>query len=228
MNIKNWKVLSFKLVFLGAGAYIILTLIAMIFYAGGTNVDSNTEGYSFLNNFFSDLGRTEAYSEKPNTISWILFTLSIFIVGIALTLFYLAWVSLFKDDDSTHRLSQVGSIFGVFGALAFIGVGLTPADLLRSLHILSVRIGFISVFIASVVYSFALYRHNTYPRKYFYTILTFSGICLIYIILLFFGPSPETSEGLIIQVVGQKIIVYIMAIVYAIQGYGALGVSSSG
>ena len=141
-------------------------------------------------------------------------------------LFYAAWISLFQENESVYRLSQVGSLFGIFAAVGFIGVGLTPADLLLDLHILSVRIGFLSVFIASIIYSIVLYKHKPYPRMYWYTILSFTGISLLYIVLLFFGPSAESSEGLFVQVVGQKFIIYIMAIVFSIQGYGALKISS--
>jgi hypothetical protein len=215
------------LVFIAAGLYIILTLVAMLVYTGGTSTDPDVAGYSFLHNFFSDLGRTVAHSGKANTLAWLIFTISIFTIGIAMILFYAAWVNLFQENDSTHRLSQAGSIFGLFAALGFIGVGLTPANLFLDLHILSVRIGFISVFIASIFYSIALFQHIKYPRVYFYTILTFTGISLLYIILLFFGPSAETSEGLFIQVVGQKLIIYFMAVVFSIQGYGALKISST-
>jgi hypothetical membrane protein len=182
------------LVLIGAGVYIILTSAAMFMYAGGTYTNPDAAGYSFLNNFFSDLGRTESHSGEPNTISWILFTSSIMTIGIAMILFY---------------------------------AGLTPSDLLLDLHLLFVRIGFISVFIASIIYSIVLYKQTTYPRVYLYTILVFTGVSLIYIILLFFGPSTETDEGLFIQVVGQKLIVYIMAIVFSIQGYGALKIASN-
>ncbi len=227
MNIQNWRRSSFMLVFIGAGTYIILTLVAMLMYAGGTYNNPDVAGYSFLNNFFSDLGRTVAHSGDPNTISWFLFTLSIITIGIAMILFYAAWINLFKDNDSTYRLSQIGSLFGILGALGFIGVGFTPADLLLDLHILSVRIGFIAIFLASVIYSIVLYKQTNYPRVYLYTILAFTGVSLIYIVFLFFGPSAETSGGLFIQVVGQKLIVYIMAIVFSIQGYGALKITSN-
>ena len=227
MNFQNWRRGAFILVFLGAGIYIILTLAAMLVYTGGTYTNPDASGYSFLNNFFSDLGRTMAHSGESNTIAWFLFTASIFTIGIVMILFYTAWISLFQDEASIYRLSQVGSIFGIIAAFGFNGVGLTPADILLDLHIFSVRIGFISTFIATIIYSIVLYKQPTYPRVYLYTLLTFTGISFLYIILLFFGPSAETSEGLFIQVVGQKMIVYIMAVVFSIQGYGALKVSTS-
>ncbi|PWI47034.1 hypothetical protein CEE45_13755 [Candidatus Heimdallarchaeota archaeon B3_Heim] len=227
MNFQNWRRGAFILVFLGASIYIVLTLVAMLVYTGGTYTNPDASGYSFLNNFFSDLGRTVAHSGEANTIAWILFTASVLTIGIAMILFYSAWISLFQDDASTYRLSQVGSIFGIIAAIGFIGVGLTPWDLLLEPHFLSVRIGFFFTFIASTIYSFVLYRQTTYPRVYLNTLLTFTGISFLYLILLFFGPAAETTEGLFIQVVGQKIIVYIMAVVFSIQGYGALKVSTS-
>ncbi len=156
MKFENWRLNSFMLVFIGAGVYIIFTLVAMLFYAGGTYENPDIKGYSFFHNFFSDLGRTEVYSGDANTLSWILFTVSIFTIGIAMILFYAAWINLFQGDDTGYMLAKVGTSFGIIGALGFIGVGLTPADLLLDPHILFVRIGFISIFISSIIYSYVL------------------------------------------------------------------------
>ena len=61
--------------------FILLQIMGMIFYPGGTMHDDSTFTYSFSNNFFSDLGIYESYNGSPNYISMILFALSLIIVG---------------------------------------------------------------------------------------------------------------------------------------------------
>ena len=193
----------------------------MLVYQGGTYDQPSNPGYSFLYNFFSDLGLTVAYSREPNTLSWLIFTFAVSIIGLGLVIFYFAWIDLFRENSQLFMFSRIGSVFGIVSGLAFIGVAFTPADLLLDPHILFVRIGFLGTFIAAFFYFYCIIKHDNYPRRYAHSLAIFTVIVFIYLILLFFGPSAETSEGLFIQVTGQKLIVYIMAISYSIQGYGA-------
>ena len=62
MNEKNWREKVFMFGMIGMINYVILTLIAMVFYAGGTMINYNAPGYTFWANWFSDLGRTKGYS----------------------------------------------------------------------------------------------------------------------------------------------------------------------
>ncbi|MHA2052674.1 MAG: DUF998 domain-containing protein [Candidatus Hodarchaeales archaeon] len=221
MKYSNWRQWTFIFVVMAAGAFIILTLIGMLVYQGGTYDQPANSGYSFLNNFFSDLGRTVAHSGKVNTLSWLFFTVALFIIGLGLVVFFFAWIDLFREDSHLFLMSRVGSTFGIISGLAYLGVAFTPSDLLPDPHLLFVRIGFLGTFIAAIFYSYSLNKHSNYQKLFVYSFATFSTIVFIYIILLFFGPSIETAEGLFIQVTGQKIIVYFMALSYSIQGYGA-------
>jgi hypothetical membrane protein len=62
MSEKSWREKAFIFGMIAAITYAILPLIAMVFYAGGTMVDPNAPGYTFWENFFSDLGMTKSYS----------------------------------------------------------------------------------------------------------------------------------------------------------------------
>ena len=66
MDYRNWKSWAYILMIVGSIQFIILTFIAMIFYEGGTYIDSSTTGYLFWHNYFSDLGRTVAHSGISN------------------------------------------------------------------------------------------------------------------------------------------------------------------
>ena len=63
--------------------FILLQLIGMQTYPGGTIHDMSTTGYSFTNNFFSDMGTYVARNGEPNYLSMIIFSLSLTIFDIA-------------------------------------------------------------------------------------------------------------------------------------------------
>ncbi len=52
-------------------AFILLQIVAMITYPGGTIRDNTTDGYYFTLNFFSDLGTYTAYNGANNFFSLI-------------------------------------------------------------------------------------------------------------------------------------------------------------
>lgn len=82
---------------IGAIQFIIIPIIAMFFYGGGTAWDPAAEGYTFWQNFFSDLGRTFAYNSVENAISSLLFNGSLGLFGVALVLLYSASFRLFSS-----------------------------------------------------------------------------------------------------------------------------------
>jgi len=53
--------------------FLILNMLAMLTYPGGILHDSSTIGYSFFNNFLSDLGRYLSWSGEHNFYSRIIF-----------------------------------------------------------------------------------------------------------------------------------------------------------
>jgi len=57
-------------------ASVALAGIAMLLYPGGTLHDPSTTGYSFFQNFLSDLGGTVAWGGQPNYLSAFLFVTS--------------------------------------------------------------------------------------------------------------------------------------------------------
>ena len=221
MNLQKY---SSKIYFFGmicVSMFIVLTILAMLVYAGGTIDNPSKPGYSFFENFFSDLGLTTSHSGQSNTLAFVLFSFSALCMGIELVAFYLVWHNLFSEDDLSHKISISGSVLGIIAGIGFIGVSLTPYDLLLNEHVLSVRIGFFFSFLATILYTIVLFRNQSYSKKYAYLFLTLAVLSCLYLILLFFGPSTATINGLVMQVTGQKIIIYSMGICYFIQGYGA-------
>ena len=73
--------------------FIILNIAAMLFYPGSTYRDNLTTGYSFTENFLSDLGRTHTFSDDNNFFSAQLFNISLIFLSF-----------LFKPSNSFFKI----------------------------------------------------------------------------------------------------------------------------
>ena len=200
--------------------FIILNLAAMVFYPGSTFRDHFSSGYSFTQNFLSDLGRTVTFSQDINFLSSQLFNMSLILAGSVFTLFYLQVRKVFSADDQKN-LALLGSFFGIMGGLSLMGVGLTPSDLYLDLHIICANWLFRFMFIASLLYTIVIFRHSTFKNKYASGYLIFTITILLYIIISELGPGPKVSHfALVLQVVSQKIILLIFMGAIYIQTLG--------
>ncbi len=183
--------------------FILFNFIAMMFYPGGTINDHNTIGYSFTQNFFSDLGNSISHSGKSNTISFILFNFSLSLCGIT---FILLFFSIRPAFNSTI-LTFLATLFGVLGGASCIGVAFTPADLLLAPHIFFANGIFRGLCIASVFYSILIFKNKSINNKYAYGFIIFGIMVLIYILISELGPNPRLHPGALrLQVVSQKMI----------------------
>ena len=222
MKTKDWKFWAFILNIFGSSQFIVLTIVAMLFYPGGTYVSSSTTGYLFWFNYFSDLGRFIAHSGVPNLISFTLFTITMSLWGISQIPFYIAFLNFFKNSRRIRTLSIFGSLFGVLTGTFFVAIAFTPSDLLGFLHNLFVLFGFSSLFLSLSLYVIVLFLHGKYPRFYSITLIITEIILIIYYLVLFFIPKNNILTELFIYVTGQKLMIYTLLICGIIQGYGAL------
>lgn len=204
-----WQKHVFRLVFFGCGLFVLLTVIAMFTYPGGTFTDGTTVGYDFFHNFFSDLGRVTAPNGQPNTVSMILFLTALTLVGIGLVLFFIAFREFFKSDRAGNWASLIGTIFGVASGVCFIVIAFAPYDLFFDLHYQTVFWAFRTFLVAVGIYAYVIFRQDIYPRRYGWIFIIFTVFLAAYIGLLEFGPDADTPSGLVIQATGQKIIVYV-------------------
>lgn len=210
----------------GASAqFIILTIIAMVIYPGGLLTDDSTVGYNFFRNFFSDLGRTVSYDGGRQWGSAVLFFIALSVSGLALIYFFTLTPRLFKDDRITYGLTIIGSIFGVISGISFVGIALTPANLLLDPHVLFVQVAFSVFMVVVICYAISIWRTQHYPNMYAIAYIIFGVFLAGYIYLLFWGPSARTDTGLIINATGQKMVAYAALINMAIQSVGAWRVS---
>ena len=200
--------------------FIVLNIIAMFCYSGGTFLDKFNPGYSFTHNFLSDLGRTMSFSGEINFISSQLFNMSLILSGGVFTLFYFQVLKVFIITNQ-RILALIGSVFGVLGGLSLICVGLTPVNLYLELHIICAAWLFRFFFMASLCYSWVIFRHSKLENKYALGYVIFTISILLYILISELGPNPKINQfALALQVVSQKVILIIFMFAIYIQTLG--------
>jgi len=210
MSEKNWREWAFLFSMFGAVQFFILTSIAMFFYAGGTAVDPDAPGYTFWANFFSDLGRTRAWSGRDNTVSYIMFTITLILVGISGIIYGIAFYYFFTEVQLEKRLSIMGSILLGINGILTVGIALSPWDIYLNQHLIFVQISSFISLIGGILYIYVIFHNKTFPNKIGYAIivqLVSSILWMVIIILL--RPSISTINGLMLYTVSQKIFIYI-------------------
>ena len=216
--------ISLIAVIIGCIQFLILTTLAMVVYSGGTRDDPTAENYRFLENFISDLGRVTTFTGDSNIISRSLFTSALTIVGVTLILYFIIFPFLIRGNKLAKWISIIGSINGVVSGINYIGIGFAPYDInaeMATLHTNFVYIAFTSSILTIFLFTAAIFLDKKYPNLYAWIYVVFGIFTVGYLIILYAGPSAGTDIGLLIQVVGQKVIVYAEILFFGIQALGS-------
>jgi len=219
--LKNWKIFASLFIIFGPAQYIILTALAMLFYAGGTLVNPFSQGYYFWGNFFSDLGRVIALSGAPNNISFVIFTITALILSFSFIPFAFAITSFFKSDKKMYLIARVGSLFCLSSIIFLIGTILTPWDIFAKTHLIFANLFNVTGVLGIIFFTIAVLYSKDYPNLYAFVYIALLIVGITYTIVLISIPKSITLEGLIIQASMQKISQYSFLICFLIQGYGA-------
>ena len=206
---------------IGCLLFVVLTFLAMLIYPGGSVDDHASTGYSFTHSFLSNLGMLYSLSGEPNYVSATLFFISLAAAGICLVIFFVIFPRLFQSTPIQKTLCLVGSIFGVLAGLSFVGIAFTPADIARPAHVQFVIWAFRLFPLAVLCYVPVLFLDKTYPKAYAWVFTVFCLMLIGYYLLLTNGPDFTSPQGLLIQVVGQKLIAYASILSIGIQSLGA-------
>lgn len=207
--------------------FVFFTALAMQFYPGGIKTNHGTQGYSFLANFFSDLGRRTAINGVPSHFSASLFQYALTLAGLGLMLFFVAFATLFWESLWMRVVAAWGAALGLLSGVCFIGVAVFPVDVNGPMHGASVIWAFRSFFCAVLPFVLVIFAHRRYPKVGAWLFLTFALALAGYITLLINGPRSSTPNGLFIQVVGQKLIVYASILCVGLQSILALRYSKA-
>ena len=206
---------------IGCALFVVLTFVAMLTYAGGSVDNHAASGYSFTHSFLSNLGMLTALSGEPNWISAALFFFSLSLAGFCLVIFFIIFPRLFQSSRLQQVLCLIGSIFGVLAGICFVGIAFAPADIARPAHVQFVMRAFQLFPLAVLFYVPVLFMDKRYPKAYAWVFTIFCLMLIGYYLLMTHGPSFTSSGGLVVQVVGQKVIAYASILSIGIQSLGA-------
>ena len=103
----------------------------------------------------------------------------------------------------------------------FVRIALTPANIDGYAHAAYVVWAFRFFLLSSLFFSAIIMRQNRYPRVYAWTFGAFTALLFGYLVLIWRGPDTDTLRGLMIQVTGQKIMVYAAIISVGAQTWAA-------
>jgi len=198
-KLKNWKFLGAFLGILGGVQFIVITIVAMFFYPGG---------YSFFDNFFSDLGLTRSSSNgQQNIISFVLFIIAMTVAGIVWIPFWLSLRTVFTETKKSRYTSTLGTIIGLISCPFLVLIAYTPYDILLELHILAVQIFFLLFAFAIIIYSITILLDKDYASIYAYIGFAMAVLLILYTYVFPFNPAF------------QKVTVYVLISWVIIKGY---------
>ena len=201
--------------------FILLQIVGMIVYPGGTLHDVSTEGYSFTNNFFSDMGTYAARNGDPNYLSMIIFAFSLTIVGITFSFYYLVLPNVLGEDRINYILAIIGTVFAIGGSICMIGTGLTPSDIVHDPHVFFANNIFHCFLITAFVYTIVIFRSEILKKRYSIGYGLFFISIFAYVGILQYGPAATAGESeLVFQVVSQKMIVGVFCFSVLHQTFG--------
>ena len=201
--------------------FILLQLLGMKVYPGGTMYDASSQGYSFSKNFFSDMGAYAARNGDPNYFSMILFAMSLTIVGITFISYYLLLPRLLGSDRINYILSWAGTLFAIGGSVCMIGTGFTPSDVVFAPHVFFANNIFHCFLVTALLYTVVIFRSDGLRKRYAIGYAMFFLSIFIYVMILQYGPSANSGESaLIFQVLSQKVIVIVFCFSVVHQTFG--------
>ena len=199
------NLLFFILPILSIVIFIICVLLGALTYDGGNSLELNAPGYSFSNNYLSDLGRIKSISGMENSIPYYCFNGSLIILSAIFSVFFLYLPCLYDESHRVQSISRIGSCFGFLAGICFAGVALTPTDLFFTSHKFFAnwlyRLLCLSMFFYSFVY--ILMEKNNILFSFIFSLI---GLVVAFkIILSDFGLANLFSEPHTIRVLAQKI-----------------------
>jgi hypothetical protein len=194
--------------------FLVLTAIAMATYSG-------EGGYSFLGDYFSELGQTRTGPAVPNTASFLLFSAALALAGAGLILFFLVFPRCFRTTAASRWLARAGTAVGVISGIGFVGVAFTPMDLALEAHEAFFLWAFRTFPLAVLLYTAAILFEKTYAKRYAALFGSFAVLLVLYLVLLVAGPDEHTPAGKRVQATGQKLIGYAAIASVFVQAWGA-------
>ncbi|MEO8844776.1 MAG: hypothetical protein ABI591_23515 [Kofleriaceae bacterium] len=188
--------------------FVVLTVCAMIAYTGGTWFDPTTRHYELTGNFLSDLGATRSLSGATNYVSSALFFVALATCGAALIAFAWTWRGFAYERGLARFAGYTSAVLGTASGLAFIGVAVTPWNLVLDVHNAFVvgAFGLLMLYVAAI--TIVMWRNGIGGVRLAIN-LVYLVVIAGYVALVVHGPRFNTEHGHRVQVIGQKIVAYV-------------------
>jgi len=192
------------------GLAVLLALGSMLRYPGGTPLNRSSEGYSLSQNFLSDLGMTVAYDGRSNALGALLFVVSLCTLVVGLGGALIGFVRLYSQPARARRWARAAGVIGLASCVAFTGVALTPENRVMSLHVSFTMLAWRIVPAALALLTVASAHSAVVPRRIVALWAALTIMLLAYVLVIGWGPSVGTVDGLRVQVIAQKVIAVVV------------------
>lgn len=196
----------FRRVRWAAGIATGLAIAAGFRYPGGTFQNHSTRGYSFFENFLSDLGMTVAHNGEPNRLGAMLFVVALLVLVVGLGGSLVSFVHLHSATPESRPFARLAGVVGLVVCVCFAGVALTPENRLLGLHIIFTKAAWRLFVLMPLLLFVAALRSKEVPRGMRSAWLFLTVMLAGYVWVMDFGPRVSAPGGLVTQVTAQKII----------------------
>jgi methylmalonyl-CoA mutase cobalamin-binding subunit len=202
----------------------------MFVYPGGTVLDPHRAGYSFSQNFLSDLGMTVTHSGQSNAFGAGLFMASFGLMALAVFACAVGFVRIHSSAPRARFFARAGGIGALLVGGGLIGAALSPANVATSLHMSFATMASAAAPASVLLFGVASARDRRFPLGVSVAWYVLAGAASAWFAMRW-GPPVTTSGTLTFYATVQKAvaITVVGAVIYQTHRGGAVavGVSSS-
>lgn len=203
---------------LGAAA---LISVSIVLYPGGTFLHPSSDGYSFLGNSLSDLGRTVTWEGEPNRRGALFFAAGAVLLALAGIGCLLALVRLYSSVPRTRILARAAGVVGLLSCVGLIGAAVMPEDRMPDVHGQFTLLGAGACPVAASLFAMAASRDDRFPRRVAVGWLVLALVLVGWVSAMRWGPPPTTERWLTISVTLQKVVALAVVGIFTFQCYEA-------
>jgi hypothetical protein len=193
----------FRLSRWAATAAVVLIVIAISVYPGGTRRDSRTTGYSFSQNFLSDLGMTVTHGGQANRLGAGLFTASFGLLALSIVGCALGFVKFHSTAPQARALAAAGGIGVLVVGAGLLGAAVSPADVSPTFHMRSAALASAIAPLALLLFAAASAKDRRLPRGVSATWVVLAVTVAVWFAMRW-GPGVDTDLGLTVHATVQK------------------------
>jgi len=174
-------------------------------YPGGTVLDESSRGYSFSQNFLSDLGGTVAFNGERNVGGAVLMGAAIIIGVVVLAGALVGTIRFLSSSPRARIFARLAAVAGALVCVGYLGVALAPIDRAWTLHRLSTLVASHAFPVATALLGIATRRDGRFRTRAMTGWVTLTLVLAGFIAVAYLGPDVSTQFGLVTRVLAQKI-----------------------